>query len=115
MKEERYHATTQNRFYPDMFNVNKNITVEEKLISPPTYIFNIHLILFSHQHLDLPRILFPSGIHAKTLYTSLMYPHVPHTSNISPLFILFVWWRFSDNGTTQCGNVRWSELALDII
>jgi len=35
--EERYHATTQNRFYPDMSNVNKNITVEAKLISPPTY------------------------------------------------------------------------------
>jgi len=38
MMEERYHATTQNRFYPDMSNVNKNITVEVKLISPPTYI-----------------------------------------------------------------------------
>ena len=37
MMEERYHATTQNRFYPDMSNVNKNITVEAKLISPPTY------------------------------------------------------------------------------
>jgi len=37
MMEERYHATLQNRFYPDMTNVNKNITVEEKLISPPTY------------------------------------------------------------------------------
>ena len=36
--EERYHATTQNRFYPDMSNVNKNITVEAKLTSPPTYI-----------------------------------------------------------------------------
>jgi hypothetical protein len=36
--EERYHATTQNRFYPDMSNVTKNITVEAKLISPPTYI-----------------------------------------------------------------------------
>jgi len=35
--EERYHATTQNWFYPDMSNVNKNITVEAKLISPPTY------------------------------------------------------------------------------
>jgi len=35
--EERYHATTQNRFYPDMSNVNKTITVEAKLISPPTY------------------------------------------------------------------------------
>ena len=38
MMEERYHATTQNWFYPDMSNVNKNITVEAKLISPPTYI-----------------------------------------------------------------------------
>ena len=37
MMEERYHATTQNRFYPDMSNVNKNIRVEAKLISPPTY------------------------------------------------------------------------------
>jgi len=36
--EERYHATTQNRFYPDMSNVHKNITVEAKLINPPTYI-----------------------------------------------------------------------------
>jgi len=37
MMEERYHVTTQNRFYPDMSNVSKNITVEAKLISPPTY------------------------------------------------------------------------------
>jgi len=36
--EERYHATTQNRFYPHISNSNKNITVEAKLISPPTYI-----------------------------------------------------------------------------
>jgi hypothetical protein len=35
--EERYLATTQNRFYPDMSNVNINITVEAKLISPRTY------------------------------------------------------------------------------
>ena len=34
--EERYHATTQNRFYPDMSNANENITVEAKLISAPT-------------------------------------------------------------------------------
>jgi len=37
MMEERHHATTQNRFYPDMSNVNKNVTVEAKPISPPTY------------------------------------------------------------------------------
>jgi hypothetical protein len=35
--EERDHATTQNQFYPDMCNVNKNITVEAKLISPSIY------------------------------------------------------------------------------
>jgi hypothetical protein len=40
MMEERYHATTQNWFYPDMSNVNKDITVEAKLISPPTYLQN---------------------------------------------------------------------------
>jgi hypothetical protein len=39
MMEERYNATTQNRFYPDMSNVNKNITVEAKLISPPTFMY----------------------------------------------------------------------------
>ena len=38
MMEERYHATTQNRFYPDMSNLNKNITVQTKLISPRTYV-----------------------------------------------------------------------------
>jgi len=38
MMEERYHATTQYRFYPDICNVNKNITVEAKLVSPLTYI-----------------------------------------------------------------------------
>ena len=37
MMEERYHATTQNRFYPDMSNVNKNITGEAKFISSLTY------------------------------------------------------------------------------
>ena len=36
--EETYHGTTQDRFYPDMSNVNKNITVEAKLISAPTYV-----------------------------------------------------------------------------
>ena len=39
MMEERYHATTQNRFYPDMSNVNENITGEAKLISPPVYVY----------------------------------------------------------------------------
>ena len=38
MMEDRYHATAQNRFYPDKSNVNKIITVEAKSISPPTYL-----------------------------------------------------------------------------
>jgi hypothetical protein len=37
MMEERYHETKQNRFYLDMSNVNKNITVEANLISPFIY------------------------------------------------------------------------------
>ena len=28
-------------FYPDMSNVNKNIIMEAKLISPPTYVYII--------------------------------------------------------------------------
>jgi len=42
MMEERYCATIQNRFYPDVSNVNKNITVEAKLISPPMYMHFIN-------------------------------------------------------------------------
>jgi hypothetical protein len=38
MMEERYHATAQNRFYPDISNVNKIVTVEAKSVSPPTYL-----------------------------------------------------------------------------
>ena len=47
MMEERYHETTQNRFYPDMSNVNKNITVEAKLINPPTHIY-IYIHTYIH-------------------------------------------------------------------
>jgi hypothetical protein len=35
--EERYHPIKQSRLYPNMSNVNKNITMEANLISPPTY------------------------------------------------------------------------------
>jgi len=50
MMEERYHATTQNRFYPDMSNVNRNITAEAKLISPPTYqITRCHVPVYSRR------------------------------------------------------------------
>jgi len=38
MMEERYHATAQNRFYPDMSNVIKNITVE------PTYVLETQTV-----------------------------------------------------------------------
>jgi hypothetical protein len=36
MMEDRYDASTQNRFYPDKFNAHKIITGEAKLISLPT-------------------------------------------------------------------------------
>jgi len=38
MMEERYHATTQNRFYPDMFNVYKNISGGKTY--QPTYVLS---------------------------------------------------------------------------
>jgi hypothetical protein len=44
MMEERYHATTHNRFYPDVSNVNTNITVEAKLISLPTHKTFVHTV-----------------------------------------------------------------------
>jgi len=45
--EERYHATTQNRFYPDMSNVNKDITVGTILISPPSIINQYYLEIYT--------------------------------------------------------------------
>jgi hypothetical protein len=44
MMEKRYHAITQSRFHPDMSDVNKNITVEAKLISPPTYFASLGIV-----------------------------------------------------------------------
>ena len=55
MMEERYHVTKQNGFYPDMSNVNKNITVEAKLISPPTY----KEFLMSTVHLPATSVALP--------------------------------------------------------
>ena len=51
MMEERCHATTQNGFYPDMSNVNKNITVEAKIISLPAYLFAGFFIKFKSNFL----------------------------------------------------------------
>jgi hypothetical protein len=50
MMEERYRATTQNRFYPDMSNINKNITVKAKLISPPTYKYGFSVLVGIDEH-----------------------------------------------------------------
>jgi len=47
MVEERYHVTTQNGFYPDVSNANKNITVEAKLISQSTYLFQYIFFYFN--------------------------------------------------------------------
>jgi len=59
MMEERYHATTQNRFYPDMSNVNKNIIMEVKLISPHKYNNSFLKVLerFSVRSLDATRFM----------------------------------------------------------
>jgi len=66
MMEERYHATTQNQFYPDMSNVNRNIIVEAKLISLPTYFkidgINLHIMCIRKHHMkeqDLLHLTLP--------------------------------------------------------
>jgi hypothetical protein len=43
MMEERYHATIQNRFYPDMYNINKSTYIYIYINStnnPPIMIIN---------------------------------------------------------------------------
>ena len=57
MMEERYHVTTQNRFYPDMSNVpvnlkKKTVTVEEKLISQLRIIttVNFTVVIYKNDH-----------------------------------------------------------------
>ena len=47
MMEDRYHGTTQNRFYPDKSNINKNIIVEANLIIPPKN--NNYIIIIIHE------------------------------------------------------------------
>jgi hypothetical protein len=59
--EERYHATTQNQFYPNMSNVNKNITVEAKL--------NLHILLL---------VLLPDMGHIHSVFLS---PNKTHKYN----------------------------------
>jgi hypothetical protein len=54
MMEDRYHATAKNRFCPDMFSVNKNITVEAKLTSSPTYVCTVHCFMNSTVAICLP-------------------------------------------------------------
>jgi hypothetical protein len=60
--KERYHATTQNRFYPDMSNVNKTITVEAKFISPPMYILKEMNISVSLRFGDRKSLAGPSSV-----------------------------------------------------
>jgi len=42
--EERYHVTTQNRFYPDMSNINKNITQCKQNLSAHLHIY-LHIVI----------------------------------------------------------------------
>ena len=77
--EERHHATTQNRFYTYILNVNKNITVAAKLISPPTYLEKVnkplHYVIFRSLTLFLNVILLPSHIWDKSNFTPIKENH----------------------------------------
>ena len=75
MVEERYHATTQNWFYPDMSNVNKNITVKAKLISPPMYI--VHNYTSSDEYLPM--------YNAQITFLLIQVSHLTNTQNTSHL------------------------------
>jgi len=43
MMEERYHATTQNQFYPDMSSVNKKYYSGDKIYQQ-TYVLVIYVV-----------------------------------------------------------------------
>jgi len=72
--EERYHATTQNRFYPDMSNVNRNITVEAKLISPPTF----DVLLVNAQFIERDKFI-------------RLNPHTLRGRGVEPSLFFAVW------------------------
>jgi len=93
MMEERYRATTQNWFYPDMSNVNKNITVEAKLIRPPAYIY---IYIYTHTHTRPP--LWSSG---QSLWLQIQRSRVR-----SPALPDFLSSSGSETGSTQPREVN---------
>jgi len=84
MMEERYHGTTQNRFYPDMSNVNKNITVGPKLISPPTHYYYYYSYNYSTSTTITTVLLITLLLPPPSLTgTTHHYQHTRHNSFIS--------------------------------
>ena len=53
MMEERYHATTKNRFYPDMSNVNKNYYSGGKTYQPTYVHLDLQISMFTPDSVDL--------------------------------------------------------------
>ena len=78
---ETYHATKQNQFYPHMSNVNKNITVEVKLISPPKY--NFRLCDLRKANLGDQNLLGVKGANRQVLYYILCLCHHVESVNLS--------------------------------
>jgi hypothetical protein len=103
--EERYHATTQNRFYPDMSNVNKNITVEAKLISPPTILYYIILYYI---------ILYYITLHYITLHYNKVFPYVTTLSALAPRYRIVNVSKLNLNFGQLCFDAPWtnSEIAI---
>jgi len=99
--EERYHATTQNRFYPDMSNLNTNISVETKLISSPTYFasamcFSTDSLVTAYSHI---------------IYLSHSLAVIPYTvdsnsDNREFIVIITQWWFYIFFTYTQRWNCQ---------
>ena len=70
--EERYHATRQNRFYPNIYKVSMHITVEAKLISPPTYIY---IYIYIYIYCTAAILNLHGQFHWKMTLSGLPYVH----------------------------------------
>jgi len=60
--EEKCHATTHNRFYPDMSNVNKNITVEANLSAHLGILKSKKCTVRTSRHILCSIIFFPKTV-----------------------------------------------------
>jgi len=107
MMEERYHATTQNRFYPDMSNVNKNIRVEAKLTSPPHVSIPLSetfvILTITERYIIYKYVMVSSKVH---IYSCQILMKIEFSWHIFEKYsnIKLHEYASSDSGVVPCGN-----------